>query len=410
MNKFILFLIPVCFACTNITIADLTNSEMLLQQSECIYIIDTNTTINVMDYKTNDIINMTPYSIATNTVQNRQYVCDYDKLNLNLSLPFSGSYSELNHNITITAPTQPTINAERNLSHGETYLNSQYNLTVNCEPPPKINEILNLTAGTSKTYDNYNLTINALHYKFNISKNLSLGGSVNFEQPNITIFSDTLEKYNQSITLECGEKKEWPELGLTVNSIECVNANVKIEYGMNYSYPQCKLNLSASEKLNYNKQLDANEAFTNELLGINLSCQPSNQTYYEYCRSIESGKISDWTELNPENCTTYGIVCLDWVTNDCTTEEKFQIGGHGLIACYNRNIGEMKANTSQLESDLTICNTERNKLASTSENYMQGSSQIAEAIIWGIAGFVFITALALAAHYFISKKLNEGAT
>ncbi len=405
----LLLMLPVIFPCTTVVSTELINSTTPLGQFECLYFLDLNYTIGVADLRQNSTYEMTPYQERTDSVSNSRYVCNYDALNINMTMPYGGSYDNDNHNLHIRCPAFPQINEFRNIEAGSSYYYSAYNLTINATHK---NYNINDTLDFGESYDNNDVNI---HLRTLAPANLTQNIVLVFNETrvingtNITVSAPPYPYVGQVKNLMCGEKAEFSELGIQVNAPACINQDVNMLYGDVFSRPEYGLNVYAPTRVNENWQLKAGETKENTNAGIAASCVVTPEEYASWCRNItEEDVIATWTPYNLENytCNNMASVCIDNLTTYCTNEEK--LGGPGrFLQCYNRNLEYMTTKVADAESRATEAERKMNSLI---EKYNEAENAQKNAIEVMVEFFLYVSCvLAISAGfiYFLIKKKRE---
>jgi len=402
-----LLIISIASACTSVTTSSITNTTLLLDQADCIYISDINATINITDYRIYNTINMTPYETETNLITQTTYRCDYDLLNIDESLPHSGTFTESNHNITVT-----------------------------CAPPPTIDQNINVTAGSSAVFASYNLTVNAVHQNFSINKTLDYNESYYNELVGIHIFSPETGIIEENLTvvlnfnetyvnediklnvtapeypyvgensvLKCGEFKEYPELGIKVSAPTCLNINQDLKFGEDIIMPEYGLHIEAPDPFDLDITLKNGTSFNHSASVLHIGCETPKDDYIHFCQTYGNQSITKlWEEVNLTNftCRNVAYMCVDEVTEYCTVEEKFS-GEYGFISCYNRNLNEMQTHCTAVEDELNICQTKEKRTADIADDFAIGG----EYTLYVILGLGAIITGILVFIIYLRKKNRE---
>lgn len=378
---FLVFFLNISAACTNIYLSELNNSNFTLSQGECIYIIDSNTNISARDYRTPSTINLTAYEVTTNPITQITYVCNYDILNINMTLSHDGSYTNSNHNISIYAPKFPLINLEKNLTAPDTYTNPTYNITINALP--KI------------TNKNISLTYTSCYYN---------------TDNNETICAPDYPKFDQNIKLECGQTKTWDSFNITVSSPDCANINKTLSFGENVTLPEYKLDVRALPKPNIDWNMKSGESQGSDTYGVFVSCNTTTEQYIEFCKTMPETELKTyWEIVNLTNytCNNYGYRCLDYMPEYCTAEEKYG-DPNSLLSCMNRVAKETIDNNSKCIDELNICNGEKTALYRAPEVISQTKEDIVNIFVGiGMVALIFFSGIFLAFRYLTKKKTEK---
>lgn len=410
---FIILFSGLVFACDDYTLAEMVNNSYDIDPSECINITDMGIIINAPDLRLNNTVEMTPYDTRVNSITNTEYVCNYDRLDIELTQQFGGTYHNNPHNITIHAPEFPRINEEINITAGNDKSYPQYNLTIH-SLYRKVNLVQNLDYGGQYRNNNINLTVNAQDYKkFNISKNMTYDQVFTHKETNITLIAPGFPTIDEEVEPDCGTTEEYEEYNLTFHVPACVNVVKELQYGETYEYVLGgnKINISAPKKLDINKNLSDKETYNNSKAGILMSCMVDKSQYNSYCAGYNITDIArNWNEINLSNATDahYATIRIDGLTDYCNMSEKFTQGSMGAINCINRNIGEMKENTTKLLAEVTKLNNIINRVDRIEANETEQTNSLETIIKWGFFILVVGASMIYGLVHLLEKEANKG--
>lgn len=415
MNLRLLFvllcLVSASMACTTLTLANLANASFTLNQGQCIYITDTNTTLQAEYYKTNDTINMTAYQVATNFITNTQYVCNYNRVGMTQTLPYNGSYYNDVNQINITCPVFPMINEDITLTAPNTYSKTQYNITVRALDK-KYN--VNKTLGFSECYTNLetNETLCAPEYpKVNVVETLGYGLSYINSTANISITAPPYPNINENVQLKCGESKTWSQCGVTASAPACSGVSRVMSYGEHFKDDNYKIDLTVIEKPDIQFTLKSGENYTSETYGVRGTCEASAEQFIDFCKNFSDVDLPQyWTPMNLSNytCNNFAMLCIDEISPYCTAEEKFG-GAYRLLQCNNRIAEQTYTQCKDKEDQLTICTNEKNALSQAPMAITSSTDSAVYVIVFGAVSVAVIILLCfLAIRYFQRKQAERG--
>ncbi len=406
------FLIPFAFACVNLTSAQLANTTTDIPQGTCINVTDWNAVLNSPSVATNDIINQTAFQSYTDPTLNRTFNCNYDKLNTNQSLSFSGIYSEPNHNITISCPAYPLSNLNINISAGTSYTNSTLNLTINALHD---NISRNISLNFSENYTNslIGLNITAPPYpKLNINKSLGYNESYIDDLSNITIIAPQFPSINETSVLSCGQNKDYPTIGIHITGPACLNVDKDLGFGESFDNPAYGIHVRAPSRFDRAVNLSENQSFNDSKSNLTVSCNPSQQDFIDFCKTVNDTPMTGvWERYNISENYTYPVqryTCLnlDNLTPQCTIEEKLN-GVNGFAGCWNRNLDAMQTFCKDKQDEANKWHSEYMTLNSS---FAQGGAQVQGnndfAKTW-VGGSLLLISSGFLAFLYIRKKNDE---
>lgn len=382
---FLFFLLTFSsFACYTVLSYDLNNTVVYLNFSECLYIIDLNTTIYPPQIPLlNNTVNLTAFQTISDNLTNITYICNYNKVDAHLQLDFNTTYTNQNNNITILPP-----------------------------PFPKINQDLNLTPTNNLTFSEYNLTINTIYPQKNLNKNLSYNEEYNVSELNITIRAPPFPNINQDVFVEkCGFSKTFDIFNLTVLTHPCKNEIINLDRGIIYRIDFFNLSLITQKKINATLNISNNQFYENKDEDLLIRCTVSNEEFINFCKSTNiTPYIPIWSIINTSNftCKNYLYTCLDDITQYCNLEEK-TTPELGFINCFNRNINEMITIKKQSEQEVAKCFEEKNILIATNNNMKAGIQNTQDILLMVLISVVVLITLLLGTYMFIQNlKQKEG--
>jgi len=405
----VILLISIASACTNITTADLTNSSLHLNQGDCYLITDINSTLNVTDYRIDGTINMTPYQVTTNPTTNTQYVCRYDLLNVSQTLPFSGSYTNAEHNISIIAPAFPPMNLEINVTAGDNYVNSTYNLTVHAlYRKVNINDTLDFLECYNDT--NTNLSLCAPP-KMNVYENLSYGLSFINSTYNVTINAPPYPNINEHRSLGCGETWNWTQVGISATAPPCAGVTRTMGFGERYQDSNYKIDLTVIAKPNITLTLSSGQNYTSDMYGVSATCEATRDQFIDFCKNFSDENITQyWEAVNISNytCNNFAFTCIDNISSHCTSEEKFG-GPLRLLECNNRILEQTTIKCKEDADSLAICTSEKEALSRAPQAISDTKNDIVNFFITGLMVIIILgCGFFLFARYLEKKKIEGG--